>query len=151
MLLFQLLAKWLRRRGGIAVQAPVPGSVMQAGGARDAAVLDVAALSLTFSNDPVKMRKYAQLFLDTARDGLAEMEQALALEDLKRLADLGHRTKSSALAVGANAFAALCLALEGLRHGGELPQARALMAAMGPALARVAEQISLDFANSDTT
>ena len=151
MLLFQLLAKWLRRRGGIAVQAPVPGSVMQAGGARDAAVLDVAALSLTFSNDPVKMRKYAQLFLDTARDGLAEMEQALALEDLKRLADLGHRTKSSALAVGANAFAALCLALEGLRHGGDLPQARALMAAMGPALARVAEQISLDFANSDTT
>ena len=151
MLLFQLLAKWLRRRGGIAVQAPVPGSVMQAGGARDAAVLDVAALSLTFSNDPVKMRKYAQLFLDTARDGLAEMEQALALEDLKRLADLGHRTKSSALAVGANAFAALCLALEGLRHGGDLPQARALTSAMGPALARVAEQISLDFANSDTT
>ncbi len=151
MLLFQLLAKWLRRRGGIAVQAPVPGSVMQAGGARDAAALDVAALSLTFSNDPVKMRKYAQLFLDTARDGLAEMEQALALEDLKRLADLGHRTKSSALAVGANAFAALCLALEGLRHGGDLPQARTLMAAMGPALARVAEQISLDFANSDTT
>ena len=151
MLLFQLLAKWLRRRGGIAVQAPVPGSVMQAGGVRDAAVLDVAALSLTFSNDPVKMRKYAQLFLDTARDGLAEMEQALALEDLKRLADLGHRTKSSALAVGANAFAALCLALEGLRHGGDLPQARALTSAMGPALARVAEQISLDFANSDTT
>ena len=151
MLLFQLLAKWLRRRGGIAVQAPVPGSVMQAGGARDAAVLDVAALSLTFSNDPVKMRKYAQLFLDTARDGLAEMEQALALEDLKRLADLGHRTKSSALAVGANAFAILCLALEGLRHGGDLPQARALTSAMGPALARVAEQISLDFANSDTT
>ncbi|WP_308920327.1 CHASE domain-containing protein [Janthinobacterium sp. J1-1] len=149
MLLFQLLAKWLRRRGGIAMQAPA--AVTPAGGARDAAVLDVAALSLTFSNDPVKMRKYAQLFLDTARDGLAEMEQALALEDLKRLADLGHRTKSSALAVGANAFAALCLALEGLRHGGDLPQARALMAAMGPALAQVAEQISLDFANSDTT
>ncbi|WP_426076539.1 CHASE domain-containing protein [Janthinobacterium sp. PSPC3-1] len=149
MLLFQLLAKWLRRRGGIVVQAP--SAVTPAGGARDAAVLDVAALSLTFSNDPVKMRKYAQLFLDTARDGLAEMEQALALEDLKRLADLGHRTKSSALAVGANAFAALCLALEGLRHGGDLPQARALMAAMGPALAQVAEQISLDFANSDTT
>ena len=151
MLLFQLLAKWLRRRGGIAVQAPVPGPAMQDGGMRDAAVLDVAALSLTFSNDPVKMRKYAQLFLETARDGLAEMEQALALEDLKRLADLGHRTKSSALAVGANAFAALCLALEGLRHGGDLPQARALTSAMGPALARVAEQISLDFANSDTT
>ena len=109
------------------------------------------ALARTFSNDPVKMRKYAQLFLDTARDGLLDMEQALALEDIKRLADLGHRTKSSALAVGANAFAALCLALEGLRRGGDLPQARALLAQMAPALAQVAEEISLDFANSDAT
>ncbi|OBV40879.1 CHASE domain-containing protein [Janthinobacterium psychrotolerans] len=151
MLLFQLLAKWLRRRGGIGNVAPAPASVLTAAGVRDTAVLEVAALSLTFSNDPVKMRKYAQLFLDTARDGLAEMEQALALEDLNRLADLGHRTKSSALAVGANAFAALCLALENLRRGGDLAQARALMAQTGPALARVAEQISLGFANSDTT
>ncbi len=151
MLLFQLLARWLRRRGGIGNVAPAPASVVTAAGAPEVAVLDVAALSLTFSNDPVKMRKYAQLFLDTARDGLAEMEQALALEDINRLADLGHRTKSSALAVGANAFAALCLALEGLRRGGDLAQARALMAQMGPALARVAEKISRDFANSDAT
>ena len=148
-LLYHLLAKWLRRRGGIgtALVAPLP----PAPGARNMDVLDVVALARTFSNDPVKMRKYAQLFLDTARDGLLEMEQALALEDIKRLADLGHRTKSSALAVGANAFAALCLALEGLRRGGDLPQARALLAQMAPALAQVAEEISLDFANSDAT
>ena len=146
-LLFQLLAKWLRRRGGIGT-APT-GAVPAAHSARNLAVLDVSALARTFSNDPVKMRKYAQLFLDTARDGLAEMEQALALEDLKRLADLGHRTKSSALAVGATAFAALCLQLEGLRRGGDLLQARALLAQMEPALAQVAEEISLDFDNSD--
>ena len=151
-LLFHLLAKWLRRRGGgFAAATPTSASAPAAHGTRNQAVLDVNALARTFSNDPVKMRKYAQLFLDTARDGLAEMEQAMALEDLKRLADLGHRTKSSALAVGATAFASLCLQLESLRRGGDLPQARALLAQMEPALAQVAEEISLDFANSDAT
>lgn len=104
------------------------------------AVLDLATLALTFSNDAVKMRKYTQLFLDTARDGIAEMEQAMALEDLGRLADLGHRSKSSALAVGAHAFASLCVSIEGLRLGGDLQQARALLTALGPALAQVADK-----------
>jgi PAS domain S-box-containing protein len=159
-LLFHLLAKWFRLRGGIGStgharvgdrlaavpNAPPSGAALEL---RDTAILDLATLALTFSNDVVKMRKYAQLFLDTARDGIAEMEQAMALEDLGRLADLGHRSKSSALAVGAHAFASLCTSIEGLRLGGDLQQARALLAALGPALARVAEQISLEFAASD--
>ncbi|KAB8044414.1 CHASE domain-containing protein [Janthinobacterium aquaticum] len=151
-LLMHLLAKWFRLRG-LAGQsqaaAPATGAV-PGGAGRNMAVLDLQSLATTFSNDPLKMRKYAQLFLDTARAGLAEMEQALALEDLGRLADLGHRSKSSALAVGANAFAALCTAIEGLRRDGDLIKARALVSAAGPALAQVAEQISLDFAVSDT-
>ncbi|MCL6485844.1 MAG: Hpt domain-containing protein, partial [Janthinobacterium lividum] len=113
------------------------------------AILDLATLALTFSNDAVKMRKYTQLFLDTARDGIAEMEQAMALEDLGRLADLGHRSRSSALAVGAHAFASLCLSIEGLRSGGDLQQARALLTALEPALAQVAQQISRQFIASD--
>jgi len=159
-LLFHLLAKWFRLRGGIGgmggmahVQAAgrghAPAPAARAPEGRDTAILDLATLALTFSNDAVKMRKYAQLFLDTARDGIAEMEQAMALEDLGRLADLGHRSKSSALAVGAHAFAALCLSIEGLRLGGDMQQARALLTALGPALVQVAEQISLEFAASD--
>ena len=158
-LLFHLLAKWFRLRGGIGGAGnsahAQPGG--RAGAAarqvperRDTAILDLATLALTFSNDAVKMRKYAQLFLDTARDGIAEMEQAMALQDLGRLADLGHRSKSSALAVGAHAFAALCQSIEGLRLGGDLQQGRALLTALSPALAQVAEQISLEFATSDT-
>ncbi|APA68954.1 MULTISPECIES: CHASE domain-containing protein [unclassified Janthinobacterium] len=154
-LLFHLLAKWFRLRGGIGHgqlaaradgMAPVPRAAPER---RDTAILDLATLALTFSNDSVKMRKYAQLFLDTARDGIAEMEQAMALQDLGRLADLGHRSKSSALAVGAHAFAALCQSIEGLRRDGGMEQARALLAALEPALAQVAEQISLEFAASD--
>lgn len=153
-LLMHLLAKWFRLRGvagqgQLAAAAAATGAPHHAAG-RNAAVLDIHSLATTFSNDPLKMRKYAQLFLDTARAGLAEMEQALALEDLGRLADLGHRSKSSALAVGATAFAALCQQIEGLRREGDLIQARALVSAAGPALAQVAEQISLDFAVSDT-
>ena len=165
-LLFRLLAKWFRLRGGIggiggigslaharvgdrlAALPKAPPSAA-APDLRDMAVLDLATLALTFSNDAVKMRKYTQLFLDTARDGIAEMEQAMALEDLGRLADLGHRSKSSALAVGAHAFASLCVSIEGLRLGGDLQQARALLTALGPALALVAEQISMEFAVSD--
>ena len=159
-LLFHLLAKWFRLRGGIGsvgrarpgdrlVAAPKAAPSDAALELRDTAILDLATLALTFSNDTVKMRKYTQLFLDTARDGIAEMEQAMALEDLGRLADLGHRSKSSALAVGAHAFAGLCTSIEGLRRGGDLQQARVLLAALAPALAQVAEQISLEFAASD--
>ena len=157
-LLFRLLAKWFRLRGGIGHAAPAGQPRAPHGAAqraspesRDTAILDLATLALTFSNDSVKMRKYAQLFLDTAHDGIGEMEQALALEDLGRLADLGHRSKSSALAVGAHAFASLCLSIEGLRRGGDLQQARVLLAAMEPALAQVAEQISLEFSTSDAS
>ncbi|MDO8070688.1 CHASE domain-containing protein [Janthinobacterium sp. SUN176] len=162
-LLFHLLAKWFRLRGGIGgiggigharagdrlVAVPKAPPSAASPDLRDTAILDLATLALTFSNDPVKMRKYTQLFLDTARDGIAEMEQAMALEDLGRLADLGHRSKSSALAVGAHAFAGLCASIEGLRLGGDLQQARALLTALGPALAQVAEQISVEFAASD--
>ncbi|WP_035817924.1 CHASE domain-containing protein [Janthinobacterium sp. RA13] len=160
-LLFRLLAKWFRLRGGIGnigrmrasdrlAVAPTAPPADAAPESRDTAILDLGTLALTFSNDAAKMRKYTQLFLDTARDGIAEMEQAMALEDLGRLADLGHRSKSSALAVGAHAFAGLCTSIEGLRVGGDLQQARTLLTALRPALAQVAEQISMEFAASDT-
>jgi hypothetical protein len=71
-------------------------------------MFDVAALAETFSGKPDKMRKYALLFLSSARDGLAEMDEALAMEDLAHLSELGHRTKSAARAVGAMQFGNLC-------------------------------------------
>jgi HPt (histidine-containing phosphotransfer) domain-containing protein len=54
------------------------------------------------------------MFLDAARDGMVEVNQAMADNDMARLAELGHRIKSSARAVGAMSFAELCLALEHL-------------------------------------
>ena len=113
---------------------------------RAAVLFDVAALGQTFNHKHDKMRKYAVLFLDSARDGLLEVEQAMADDDLERLAELGHRIKSSARAVGAMRFGELCLALETFPADGDPEQARRLVAEMAPQLALLRERIDLDLA-----
>ena len=95
-----------------------------------AELFDVAALAQTFNNSLDKMRKFAGLFLITARDGMAEVDAALADGDLVHLSELGHRIKSSARAVGAMRFGELCLALEYIQRDGDLARARALAAEM---------------------
>jgi HPt (histidine-containing phosphotransfer) domain-containing protein len=76
------------------------------------------------------MRKYALLFLESARDGLKEVDAALADEDLAQLSELGHRIKSSARAVGAMQFGNLCLALEQGRNDPDMTKARQLVQQM---------------------
>jgi two-component system sensor histidine kinase/response regulator len=121
-MLFGVLAKWLRARAGTQL-------------------IDEAALAHTFGANPVKMRKYALLFLESAHQAMLEIDAALAHGDLERVAQLGHRLKASARAVGAAGFAQLCLALE------ELPQdaagAGVLTARMAELLARLDEHIVL--------
>ena len=114
----------------------------------DADMLDMGALSLTFGANPVKMRKYAFMFLDSARDGLADVSEALDRGDLERLADLGQRIKASAKAVGAMRFAGLCQDLERLRDGATVDQARALVASMYALLDQLNEHIALELTES---
>ena len=101
------------------------------------ALFDLSVLGQTFGNRPDKMRKYAVMFLSSGRDGLVEIEAALAARDLKRLAELGHRIKSSARAVGALAFAELCIALERLKPQDDPAGAARIVAHMGPMLDRL--------------
>lgn len=93
-------------------------------------LFDIAALAQTFAGKPDKMRKYTQLFLDSARDTMVEIDTALAVADLARLSELGHRLKSSARAVGAMRFGNLCLALEQARQHADMARAWALVAQM---------------------
>jgi signal transduction histidine kinase/CheY-like chemotaxis protein/HPt (histidine-containing phosphotransfer) domain-containing protein/CHASE1-domain containing sensor protein len=93
-------------------------------------LFDVAALAQTFGGKPDKMRKYALLFLESARDGMKEVDDALAQEDLDQLSELGHRIKSSARAVGAMQFGNLCLALEQGRNEPDTAKARQLVQQM---------------------
>ncbi|WP_227470439.1 CHASE domain-containing protein [Massilia sp. YMA4] len=147
-LLFGVLSKWLSQRAAHArppavrsTTAPVAPPAMPASSSGElppaaaaAPLFDVTALGQTFGNKPEKMRKYALMFLESAREGMDEVDAALAQGDLTRLAELGHRIKSSARAVGAQSFAELCLALERLRKGGRIEEARAIVVHMRPLL-----------------
>ena len=145
-LLFEVVAKWLRARpvrGGRRIAppavrvelAPAPAP------ASPCALIDEAALAMTFGGNPVKMRKYALLFLDSANHAMVEINEAVAHADRERLGQLGHRLKSSATAVGALGFAALCEALETLDPQAAPGDAGALAARMGALLAQLGEHI----------
>ncbi|HEX8601381.1 MAG TPA: response regulator, partial [Pseudoduganella sp.] len=108
------------------------------------ALFDLSVLGLTFGNRQDKMRKYALMFLVSARDGLAEIDAALAAGDLKRLSELGHRIKSSARAVGALGFGELCLALERLKPDDEPARAAQIVAHMAPMLQRLQRFVDLE-------
>jgi HPt (histidine-containing phosphotransfer) domain-containing protein len=107
-------------------------------------LFDLSVLGQTFGNRQDKMRKYAAMFLTSARDGLAEIDAALAAGDLKRLSVLGHRIKSSARAVGALGFGELCLALERLEPDDDPARAAQIVAHMGTMLQRLQCFVEVD-------
>jgi HPt (histidine-containing phosphotransfer) domain-containing protein len=75
-------------------------------------LLDMRVLSDAFGGQPERMRKFAFLFLDAARDGLREIDRALAAHDVARAAAVAHRLKSAARTLGALAFGDVCADLE---------------------------------------
>ncbi len=149
-LLFQVIARWLRERPErngrrrLPVKAAEEATRMTAApfSSSDPHLLDMATLSNTFGGNPVKMRKYAFMFLDSARDGLVELHEALDRGDLPRVADLGHRIKSSARAVGAMGFAQMCQELERMRDNGTVEGARALLTRMDALLDVLSDHVA---------
>ena len=135
--------------------SPVAG---QGGGAE---VLDLGSLAATAGGDTERMRKYAFLFLETARENLAGIEAALAGGDLLHTASLAHQLKSAARAVGAHGFGAICEDLEAQPRrmaqvagestagaagvGAGAAQARALAARLRALLIRIEREVSSQF------
>ena len=122
--------------------APPRSEGPAAGGA--APLLDIAVLAATFGDNPDKLRKYAFMFLDSAREGLAEIDIALASSDLERAGAVAHRLKSSARAVGAMAFGEVCAELEQQHQRGAVAQARALGARLRSLFARLERQVAAE-------
>jgi PAS domain S-box-containing protein len=104
-------------------------------------LLDVRVLSDAFGGQPERMRKFAFLFLDAARDGLREIDRALAAHDVARAAAVAHRLKSAARTVGALAFGDVCAELE-RQHGPDA--ARALAARLRGLLARLEHHVAAE-------
>ena len=128
-----------------ALQTDSPSLVLQAASEAHSKVIDLSVLGKMLSHDPVKIRKFALKFLQSAGSGMVEIEAALQQENLQELATLGHRNKSPAKTVGAFAFADLCQALEQLRNGGEIEKARAIVARMRSMMSLIKEQINQQF------
>ncbi len=142
-LLFEVVARWLRARpvrGGRRV-APAPTRPPPLPLAPSSALIDEEALAMTFGGNPAKMRKYALLFLESAQQAMGEINDAVARADHKRVSELGHRLKSSAKAVGATSFAALCDALEMLDGEAAPADAGVLAARMAELLVQLGEHI----------
>ncbi|NIA55221.1 PAS domain-containing protein [Massilia sp. TW-1] len=104
-------------------------------------LLDVRVLSDASGGQPERMRKFAFLFLVAARDGLREIDRALAAHDVARAVAVAHRLKSAARTVGALAFGDVCADLE-RQHGPDA--ARALAARLRGLLARLEHHIAAE-------
>jgi two-component system, sensor histidine kinase and response regulator len=144
-LLYACLARWLTPRTDRSLAATaVAGDVSAATPsvpAGDPDIVDLSILSRSVADNPQKVRRYASMFVEAIPQALAELEATLASGDLPKLADLGHRLKASSKMVGAMGFARMCESLEGLRVGGTLEQAGAIVRGMPDLLARVAADI----------
>jgi len=127
-----------------------------AGAAMSDEVLDLSSLADTAGGDPERMRRYAFLFLDTARENLAGIDAALAGGDLTHTASLAHQLKSAARAIGAAGFGAICEDLEAQpkrepRLGAAgTAQARALAARLRALLIRIEREVSTQFGCRDS-
>ena len=140
----ELLAATIARcLGRSAPPAPdVPAPAAGAGGGP----VDFGLLEASFLGDRERMRKYAFLFVSTARGALGEIDGALAAGDMDAVAALAHRVKSSARTVGATPFADLCEEIEGQAQAARPAQARALAARLRAQLARVEREVTLRLA-----
>jgi PAS domain S-box-containing protein len=154
-LLYATIKRCLGRPGGAVAAAPAPQAVptpqaaptqqaAPASASPTAGPLDMAVLAASFGEDRDKMRKFAFLFLDSAREGLAEIDVALVSGDLARAGAVAHRIKSPARAVGAASFAAVCDELEAQHQRGNLAQGRTLAARLRGLLGRLERQVAAE-------
>ncbi|MGO4475195.1 CHASE domain-containing protein [Massilia sp. 2TAF26] len=137
--LIATVARALGRSVQRAVAAHVPAAP-----ANTPALLDMDVLADTFAGNPDKMRKYAFMFLETAREGLLEIDRALASGEVGRAAGVAHRIKSSARTVGALGFGEVCADLEAQRERGSIAQARSLAARLRALLARLERHVAAE-------
>ena len=102
-LMCQIIANWLPQRALRTVPCRDDSHLPSVDPAfsGDPAVIDLSVLAALFGNDPHIVRKFAIKFLQSARDGVCEMEAALVRGEVELLRQLGHRIKSAARTVGA--------------------------------------------------
>lgn len=117
-----MLTKWLPRNNS--AQAAPPQ-------------WDSQALSRMVGDDPTMHRRLLDRFVTTTSAQMGELEVLRGAQDLKGLAAVGHRLKSSAHTVGAMQLGALCQDLETQARQGKVEEALALVPAIQQAFTAV--------------
>ena len=112
--LYNTLIRWLTNTHDH-VDTEVSHSPEQPLPSDDNACIDLRVLEKQLGAVPEKIGKFAAKFVDSARKGLVELDEACAKQDQITISAIGHRLKSSARTVGANLFAAHCQTLEDLK------------------------------------
>ena len=136
-----------RRVGGLRLDGA--GSASDDSAQRqDGKPIDRDVLAKNFEGNRDRMSKYVFKFVKSARNGLGELETALAEENFALLVALGHRNKSSARTVGALAFADLCQVLEEIKESDGLERARDIVSKLRFMLEQIEQDIEAEFVHS---
>lgn len=88
--------------------------------------VDLSVLEEYVGSDPVDLAHYVQLGIKSLREALAPLNQAIADSNLATMQACGHRSKSTALHLGAQTFADAGIALEASARLGQLREAKAI-------------------------
>ena len=118
-----------------------PSAVAETTKADDPNIIDLATLAELIGNDTNKIRSFALKFVESAREDIARIEEAMERNDMAAVGALGHRAKSPARMVGAMEFANLCQALENGADGGGAERARDIVSQLRLLLERIMEEM----------
>jgi HPt (histidine-containing phosphotransfer) domain-containing protein len=110
--------------------------------------LDLSVLDTLVNHDPVKFKKFALLFIDSIETVLTEIDAGIASKNLSTLMGMGHRAKSTAKNIGAEAFSTQCLRLEQTAREQDLDTALQIAAGLRPQFETIREAILRRLASS---
>ena len=153
--LYAVIAKWIlllpmqQLADKATASASAIGEQVICAPATDPRIIDLQVLAVMVRNDPLKIRKFGNDFIESAWGGINQIETALDNRESSKLSALGHRIKSMARSVGAQGLGDLCLQLEELNHGGDLVAAQEIVAQLRPLMQKIVLEMDAYFKSKE--
>ena len=121
-----MLAKWLPVKHGTKADTPESEAAPAAEPAAIDAVVNIKALTDMFGEDMDTVKEILGEYVQPSRDIIGEIDAGYEAHDADAVGKAGHKLKSSSRAIGADALADLCFALETAGKGGDWDEIRKL-------------------------
>ncbi len=141
---FRIISRWIKPNP----DALTPVTTLAPPAAQVAAPLasgevDTTCIRKLVRNDPAKMIRFAENFLQSTATGVHDITQAAAAGDLASLAQLSHRFKSSAQSMGAGRLGEQLSALERSAVAGDLAASRPMAAQIVVCWSQVEHELAI--------